>query len=365
MKILHFHTHLPAGGIEAMICGLANTMADLGEDVTVGTIFAPKAKDVFWNRLNPSVKRFTLGKVKEGFSVVEIFRIYMAIVRGHYDVVNLHGRFYYFFLSVIFLHRHVKFIYTVHSDATRENSSWDAHFFPLKKYCFKKGWMKAVTISEISQGSFRELYHCESRMIYNGVPKPTVLRQPNIVDDKRITAQTKVFIHPGRITEAKNQVVLCKIFKRLISDQQDVVLLIAGNIQEPNIYEQLLPFFSERIIYIGERNDIPELMSRADGLCLCSIWEGLPVTLLEALSVGCIPICSPVGGIVNVINDGDNGILSVSPSEADYYEAMNRYLGISRKKLQQMKECCIKTFESYDISKTTRQYIDFYSEQIL
>lgn len=48
-------------------------------------------------------------------------------------------------------------------------------------------------------------------------------------------------------------------------------------------------------------------MAHCDAMCLPSIWEGLPVTLLEALSVGCIPICSNVGGIPDVIESGMNG----------------------------------------------------------
>ena len=45
----------------------------------------------------------------------------------------------------------------------------------------------------------------------------------------------------------------------------------------------------------------------------------MPVTLLEALSVGCIPICSPVGGIVNVVKHGVNGLLSKDSTEEEYY----------------------------------------------
>ena len=47
MKILHFHPSLSGGGIEAMICGLANEMCRQGHDVTIGTIFKPKDTDIF------------------------------------------------------------------------------------------------------------------------------------------------------------------------------------------------------------------------------------------------------------------------------------------------------------------------------
>ena len=81
MKILHFHPSMSGGGIEAMICGLANEMCRQGHDVTIGTIFKPKDTDIFWKRLSPKVEKFSLGKVKEGFSIKELFAIYKAIKR--------------------------------------------------------------------------------------------------------------------------------------------------------------------------------------------------------------------------------------------------------------------------------------------
>ena len=56
MKILQIHHTLAGGGIESMICALANEMIKT-EDVTVCSIFKPKPKDVFWNKLNPSIKK--------------------------------------------------------------------------------------------------------------------------------------------------------------------------------------------------------------------------------------------------------------------------------------------------------------------
>ena len=60
MKILHIHPAMRGGGIEAMICGLANEMAK-AQDVTVCSIFKPLADDVFWNKLSPSVHKIHLG----------------------------------------------------------------------------------------------------------------------------------------------------------------------------------------------------------------------------------------------------------------------------------------------------------------
>ena len=360
MRILHIHPSMLSGGIEAMICATASEMARLGHDVTFCSIYQPKPDDIFWYQLSDAVHKETLGKQCTGFSLKEVFAVYRFIKRGHFDIVQLHGFFYYFFLAVLFLPRQ-KFFYTLHSDARMESFKWDVRFFWLKKLMFRLGRVRAITISPASQQSFSELYGCKSALCQNGIPMPVVSEASNAVDEARLTPQTKVFLHPGRITEAKNQLVLVKVFDRLIREGHDVALLIAGKEEDDAILQQISPYFSDRIRFLGLRTDVPSLMAKADGMCLPSVWEGLPVTLLECLAVGCIPICSPVGGIVNVVADGRNGLLSKSSSEEDYYRTMLKFLQLSSTEIIRLKQECIASFQPYRISKTVEKYLAEYS----
>ena len=61
MKILHVHTSMSGGGIEAIICALLNEMVER-HDVTLATIFTPKKTDVFEGKLDKRVGRISLGK---------------------------------------------------------------------------------------------------------------------------------------------------------------------------------------------------------------------------------------------------------------------------------------------------------------
>ena len=359
MRILQFHTKMVSGGIEAIVCGLANEMCKT-EDVTLCTIFKPTENDVFYKKISPQVRKETIGKLNFGFSVKEVFKIYNFIRKGNYDVVHVHGCFQYYFLSMLLLHKKTRFFYTIHSDAQKENQTWDWRLFKLKRFLFAHRWVVPITISEISQKSFHDLYNCSSELIYNGTSKPVCSNVPNVIDNLRVTHNTKVFIHAGRISEPKNQLVLCKVFDRLIKEGNDVVLAIAGTAEDAEIFNNLKVFFSERIVYLGERDDIPELFSRADAFCLPSVWEGLPVTLLEALSVGCIPICSPVGGIVNVIRRGENGFLSENSSEPSYYETVSDFLNMSDEGLLTMKKSVMESFKKYDITTCANNYLNIY-----
>ncbi|MCQ2190370.1 MAG: glycosyltransferase family 4 protein [Paludibacteraceae bacterium] len=360
MKVLHIHPSMNGGGIEAMICALANEMAEQGHEVTVCSIFKPTEEFVFWDKLNPSVKKTHLGKTKKGFDLKNVFQIFKFISKGNYDVVHIHGFFYYYIMSVFLLNKKVQFFYTVHNDAQMENSLWDQRLFFLKKWAFKHRLVNIVTISQTSEDSFKKLYGMPGHIIYNGVPRPIILGHDNPVDESRITPSTKVFINPGRISAQKNQEVLCEVFKRVIEEGNDVVLLIAGSNDDQEIYSRLTPYFSDRIKYLGLRSDIPELMAKADAFCLPSIFEGMPVTLLEAFSVGCVPICSPVGGIVNVVKDGENGILSDSYDVESYSKAIKRFLMMTNEEVSTLKSKCVDSFAPFDISNTAKSYVDYY-----
>lgn len=362
MKILQIHVGLSLmGGAESVIIGLVNELAK-NHDVCVCSVFKPIEGGVYYTRLSAQVKKEHLGIEKNGFSFRNLWKIYKFLKNTDAEIVHFHGFFYYYALPVILLHRRIKFVYTFHSDAFKENSKWDRRIIWLKSFCLKHHWMNPVTISPESKESFTKLYGLNSRLIRNGVVSPEISVEPNDVDFARKTKYTKVFFHPGRISEPKNQVVLCKVFQRLIEDGEDVVLLIAGTKQDENIFDELKPMLCDRIKYLGERNDVAQLLSRADGFCLPSIWEGLPITLLESLSVGCIPICSPVGGIVGVIKNGHNGFLSRSSSEEDYYDCMKKFLTLTYDQKKSIKNHCLESFLPYKVSNMADAYMEYYKE---
>lgn len=358
MRIAHIHRSMGTGGIEAMICGLSNEMVK-EHDVTVCTIVKPSSEDKFYKELSPAVHRETIGRVGKGKHLREIVRISRFVRDGQFDIVHLHCFFYYFVLAILLYHSRIVFCYTIHNDAYKENTPWDRRVLFFKKFCFRRKWVHPITISPISQSSFLDLYRCDSVMIPNGVVKP----QPDgnsTVDLYRITDQTVVFIHAARICPQKNQVMLCRVFDRLIREGMDIVLVIAGPIHWHSIFAEMQTYFSDRIRHIGDRADIPALLCSADGMCLSSDYEGLPVVLLESVAAGCIPVCTPVGGIVNVINDGVDGILSENVSEDAYYQAMKRYLNLTEFERETMMKNCLEKSEEFSMRRCAQAYSRYY-----
>ena len=114
MKIVQMHRNLGTGGIEAMVCGLSNELAK-ENDVTVCTIVKPSPDDKFYRELAPGIKRETIGRTGEGKPFKEMIRIARFIKKGAFDIVHIHGFFYYYALAILLYHQKTCFCYTVHS----------------------------------------------------------------------------------------------------------------------------------------------------------------------------------------------------------------------------------------------------------
>ncbi|HPQ51449.1 MAG TPA: glycosyltransferase family 4 protein [Alphaproteobacteria bacterium] len=74
---------------------------------------------------------------------------------------------------------------------------------------------------------------------------------------------------------------------------------------------------ADRVRFLGERSDIPDLMEQADLFALISKWEGLPLTIIEAMRSALPVIATDVGGVAELINHRQTGIL-VPPESDDY-----------------------------------------------
>lgn len=66
---------------------------------------------------------------------------------------------------------------------------------------------------------------------------------------------------------------------------------------------------SDRVHFCGARKDVPELLAQAQIFVLTSRWEGLPLTVLEAMRAGLPVVASDVGGVSEAVADGENGCL--------------------------------------------------------
>jgi glycosyltransferase involved in cell wall biosynthesis len=118
----------------------------------------------------------------------------------------------------------------------------------------------------------------------------------------------------------------------------------------------------DNILFLGTRNDIPRLLSMLDIFVLCSLSEGLPLTILEAMAAGKPIVASAVGGIPEVIDHGIDGILIPSDDSDRLAEAISELLHDDKKR-DDMGEKARKKFEErFTIQTMVERYEELYEE---
>jgi len=153
----------------------------------------------------------------------------------------------------------------------------------------------------------------------------------------------------GDLLPVKGVDLLAKVFAKLRTEI-DCKLMMLGEGKE---YNWLCAFFSKRgldgdVIFRGEvePKEVHLEMARADVLVLPSRREGLPNVLLEAMAEGCPVVASSAGGILELIDDGINGIIFRSEDEDDLYLKLKKVL-ISPDLRRELALSALKSISSY------------------
>lgn len=102
--------------------------------------------------------------------------------------------------------------------------------------------------------------------------------------------------HVGRFNEQKNHGFLLEAFQRAHAQNPKAVLLLvgAGVQQEQAVQKAVSLGIAEDVLMTGNRDDVPELLAAMDVFAFPSLWEGLPVTLIEAQAAGLPCVISDV-----------------------------------------------------------------------
>ncbi len=122
---------------------------------------------------------------------------------------------------------------------------------------------------------------------------------------------TKIVLQTANLKPEKNPLESVKIANLVCKKIPNTIFLYTGagplKEQTENLIKELK--LENNFKLIGERDDIPHLLSIADVFLLTSIREGLPMALLEALFMKVPAVCYNVGGISEVLKDSQNGFL--------------------------------------------------------
>ena len=356
MKILQVIPNLESGGAERFVVDLANEMTKTNE-VTLALFYPIKQNSGFYSEVNSNVKFIALNK-KRGFDFTMLFKLYKLIKQEKPDIVHTHIRaFPYIALLKIFFPQ-IRFLHTIHNDAFKEAGG--RSLYQLKKYFFRKNKITPVVISNDGGESFEQCYGIFAPLIYNGRAKKELKVSDAVIEEiqnYKITPQTKILINVARIDTQKNQIMLAECVKELTDDGFDIVCLIVGRKSNVDIVEKIEHINCKNLFLLGEKNNPMEYLAMADVFCLSSSWEGMPISLIEAFFTATIPVCTPAGGVKDMIHDGVDGILSVDLSKESYKQALIRYLNMSVDEIEEMKKEVSASSNQYTIEECAKSYL--------
>jgi glycosyltransferase involved in cell wall biosynthesis len=154
-------------------------------------------------------------------------------------------------------------------------------------------------------------------VILNGIEMVRPQEDPAIIkarlqQELGLNPDDFVYLSVGRVTVQKGHTYLLEAVPKILERFPDLtVILIAGegHLRE-SLEEKAAQLRVDRVVrFLRNRMDVSDLLFLADVFVLPSLWEGLPLALLEAMSAGLPVIATRVEGVENVVTDGENGYL--------------------------------------------------------
>lgn len=179
-----------------------------------------------------------------------------------------------------------------------------------------------IVLSDEEQKTLKKRFHCQN-----------VITLPNCIDlseaedfHRQISSSNIEMGYLGRIAESKGMTELLEACKALKQQNIPFCLHIAG---KEEIENQYLPAFRDALgdnfvydgIVSGEKKTT--FLKKIDYFILPSYFEGLPISLLEAMSFGCVSITTMVGSIPSIAENNANVIAIESHSSKDIIDAIN------------------------------------------
>lgn len=307
------HKRIPSreGGIEIVVEELSVRMAGQGHHVTCynrgGHHVSGKKFDRKKRKSYKGVRLKTVLTIdRKGLAAVSssVFGAVRAAF-GRYDVVHFHaeGPCAMMWLPKIMGKRCVC---TIHGlDWQREKwGRFASAYIMLGEKCAVKMADEIIVLSRGVQEYFQKTYNRKTRYIPNGVEKPK-LREAEIIKDKFGLEKDSYILFLGRLVPEKGVRYLIQAYKGVETDKK---LVIAGGSSDTEEFAGELKKMAKedgRVIFTGfvQGNELDELYSNAYVYTLPSDVEGMPLSLLEAMSYGNCCLVSDIAECTEVVED--------------------------------------------------------------
>ena len=289
-------------------------------------------------------------------SILNTIKVLKKIVKEeNITVIHTHHRMAAFYVSMLRLYKKCVFVNTSHNTFT------DKRF--LTRFAYKHG--NLIACGKMVKKNLVDVYGLPEKqitVIHNAV-KPF---DGNIVEDpliKQLHINGNFVVgNIGRLSEQKGMEYFIEAIPKIINKCPNTKFVIAGSGEDEAKLKKLsLELKVDDFLYfLGYRSDVQNLMSQLDLIVLSSLWEGLPLTPIEAFSVGKTIVATAVDGTVEIVRDDVDGCL-VKERDSNQISDKVIYLLSSPEKKKSFEEEAQRTyFEVFSFDKLSKGYTEYY-----
>lgn len=351
-NILFFTRTMQLGGTENVVLQLCEIFKPLTHKIIVcssGGVNEEKLHEL-------GIKHYSIPDVedKSPRTIVRVARLVRLIVNNeNITVIHTHHRMAAFYVRLMGMNKRCIFINTSHNTFSDKRM--------LTRFAYKKA--NLIACGEKVKQNLQDYFGLRNVSVIHNAVKAFDGRS---VEDEQLRiakANGKFLIgNIGRLSEQKGMEYYIRAIPTVIERHPEVQFFIIGSGEEEICLKKLAEEIHAPIIFMGYRSDIQNLMSQLDLIVLSSLWEGLPLTPIEAFSVGKTIVATAVDGTPEIVQNQVNGLLF---EPKDYEQLAEKICWIiehpdDRKR---MEAAAKRTFENeFSFNRLRDSYVGFYQK---
>lgn len=355
MRVVTLISGLNNGGAEKLAVELCNELSGMNEVYILvkspinESMLPPK-------KINDKVNIVAFN-TSSRWSVIFFIRLFFVVRKLKPDIIHVHSSlliFYTFFYG--FAIKKCKVFHTIHSQVTPP-------YMKLFRFLRRIKWLgrriNHVVISKKIHDDFKNVFPMfDYTIIENGVAPLTGEKERNLnAKNGRIR-----LLAIGNYSTVKRFDLLAEV---MVSPEIEpfYTLQILGQEKDPEqkVTNYIRSLNAVNIELLGLQENVGCYLRNADALVIWSSYEGMPLAMLESLSMSCPVIASPVGGIIDVLGSGEFGIVTKGLDQEDLIDALIQFKRMSAIEMTLMREKCLNHYRNFfHISICARKYKELF-----
>lgn len=347
-NILFFTRTMKLGGTENVVLQLCEIFKPL-----VNSIVVCSCGGVNVGKLNEmGIKHYLIPDI-DNKSISTMFAVcntIKTIVKEEkITIIHTHHRMAAFYVSLLGLYKKCKFLNTSHN--TFDNKKF------LTRFAYKHASL--IACGEMVKKNLVEVFGFDNvTVVHNSVKPFEELIRPDETIEQLHNEGCFVIGNVGRLSEQKGMKYFIYAAPKVLSVHPNARFLLIGSGEDETALKELTYSLGieDRVLFFGYRNDIQNLMSQLDLIVLSSLWEGFPLTPIEAFSVGKTIVATAVDGTVEIVKDGVNGLLIEAKSSEQISDKVNWIIDHPEKKRKMEKEASICYKKELSMKKFAEEY---------